>query len=186
MIHETGYWNRQFAEKHHIHSPNLSNFIINFLSQEKETFIYDLGCGLGDYLKDLKNSGYTKLLGVEVDPLIKHDDIQVRKFNLTESLVLNEKGNIISLEVGEHIPSNFQEIYLDNITKNCKKYLIISWAIRGQGGYGHVNELNNEEILPMIINRGFKLLEEETKKARLCVEPFCRYFSNTIFIFEKI
>jgi hypothetical protein len=68
----------------------------------------------------------------------------------------------------------------------CDEYLIFSWAIRGQGGQGHVNELNNNEILPLFLNKGFILLEKETESLRAQPEEYCRYFRNTLFVLKKI
>ena len=96
------------------------------------------------------------------------------------------KGNVISLEVGEHIPAEFMDIYLDNITNNCDNYLITSWAIRGQAGFGHVNCLDNHEIIPLIEKRGFKLMEKETEEVRNIDLSEAPWFKNTLFIFKKI
>jgi hypothetical protein len=61
----------------------------------------------------------------------------------------------------------------------------MSWAIRGQGGEGHFNELNNEEVIPMIETIGFKFLQEDSIMARKNIEDHCAYFRNTIMIFKR-
>ena len=100
-------------------------------------------------------------------------------------MIWKKKGIVISLEVGEHIPKQYQDIYLDNLDRHCEELLIISWAVRGQGGYGHFNELNNDEIIPEILKRGFVLLEEETKSIRDSVQSCCHYFKNTLMVFKR-
>jgi hypothetical protein len=186
MIHKTGYWLKENSKSHHIHSDNLSKWIINLLSEDKEHQIYDFGCGLGHYLNDLHINGFKKLKGIEADPMKTDYDFEILKLNLSEPINLEKKGIIICLEVGEHIPKEFQEILLNNIKNNCDKYLILSWAIRGQGGYGHFNELNNDEVLPLIKNLGFKYLEDLSNEVRLIPEDKCAYFRNTLMIFEKM
>lgn len=186
MIDKTGYWLKENSKSHHIHSENLSKWIINFLKDFKDHQIYDFGCGLGNYLNDLYNSGFKNLKGVEADPMKTDYEFEILKLNLSQPISLNKKGIVICLEVGEHIPKEYQENLLNNLKNNCDKYLILSWAIRGQGGYGHFNELNNDEILPLIENLGFKYLEDLSKEARLVPEDKCGYFRNTIMIFEKI
>jgi len=186
MIHKTGYWLKENSTSHHIHSDNLSNWIVNFLKDNKEHQIYDFGCGLGDYLKDLYKNGFKNLKGIEADPMKTDYEFEILKLNLSEPINFEKKGIIICLEVGEHIPKEYQEILLNNIKNNCDKYLILSWAIRGQGGYGHYNELNNDEILPLIENLGFKYLEDLSNEVRLVPENKCGYFRNTLMIFEKI
>jgi len=185
MIHETGYWSKENSITHHIHSPNLSNWICNFLKDYKNYQIYDFGCGLGDYLNDLYSKGFKKLKGVEMEPMKTDYDFEILKLNLSQPLELDEKGIIICLEVGEHIPKEYQENLLNNLSNNCNKYLILSWAIKGQGGYGHFNEMDNHEILPLIENLGFKYLKDESNESRLVPEDNCSYFRNTLMIFEK-
>ena len=62
---------------------------------------------------------------------------------------------ILSLEVGEHIPKEFESAFIQNLTRNAKKGIIISWAIKGQGGYGHFNEQNNKYIKNLLYKFGF-------------------------------
>jgi hypothetical protein len=186
MIHKTGFWDSNQAQQFHIHSPKVSEWISNFLSKNKDNLIYDLGCGMGDYLNDFYQKEYKNLIGVEGDPIKKYNHLNIVQKNLTEPLDFNQLGNVITLEVGEHIPPQFQNIFIDNVTNLCNNYLIFSWAVRGQGGYGHVNELNNDEILPLFLNKGFEYLEEETKDLRNQPEDYCRYFRNTLFVLKKI
>lgn len=186
LLHETGYWYANTAVNNHIHSPKLSNWIINFLDKEKDKFVYDFGCGMGYYLNDLNNNGFTKLVGVEGEPIPNNYSFSIIGKNLSEPFNLGEKGNVIFLEVGEHIPKQYQDTVIDNVTNHCSDYLIMSWAVRGQDGLGHFNELNNDEVIPEFEKRGFKFLENETKDARQNVDDHCSYFVNTIMIFKKI
>ncbi len=186
MIHNTGYWAKEQAPKYHIHSENLSKWICNFLNDHKDHQIYDFGCGLGNYLNDLYNQGFAHLTGIEADPIDTKRQFEILQLNLTESITLDRKGIIICLEVGEHIPKQYQNVFLQNLKNNCDKYLICSWAVRGQGGYGHVNELNNDEIIPLIENLGFTYLKELSMDARLVPEDKCAYFRNTVMVFENI
>ena len=105
--------------------------------------------------------------------------------DLTLPFELKEKGSVISLEVGEHIPKEYMDIYLDNITNFCEKTLIISWAVRGQAGFGHVNCLNNEEVIPLIEQRGFCFRKDLSEEARKVVGDNTPWFKNTILIFER-
>ena len=186
MIHNTGYWLKENSVSHHIHSENLSNWISNFLNDYKEHQIYDFGCGLGNYLNDLHNRGFKNITGVEADPMKTDYEFNILKLNLAQPIVLDKKGIVVCLEVGEHIPKEYQQILLNNLKNNCDKYLILSWAVRGQGGYGHFNELNNDEVLPLIEDLGFRYLKALSEEARLVPEDKCSYFRNTIMVFEKL
>ena len=185
-IANTGFWNGETAHNHHVHSENLSQWIYDFCIKKKIQSVTDFGCGLGEYLAKLSPI-VNNAIGVEgsipkqakFEYIIEGDlttDLKSKAF--TSDLV-------ISLEVGEHIPAEFMGVYLDNITNHSAKYLITSWAVRGQAGFGHVNCLDNAEIIPEFEKRGFKLLEKETEKARLVIEDKAHWFRNTLFIFKN-
>jgi SAM-dependent methyltransferase len=185
-IANTGFWNGETAHNHHVHSENLSQWIYDFCIKKKIQSVTDFGCGLGEYLAKLSPI-VNNAIGVEgsipkqakFEYIIEGDlttDLKSKAF--TSDLV-------ISLEVGEHIPAEFMGVYLDNITNHSAKYLITSWAVRGQAGFGHVNCLDNSEIIPEFEKRGFKLLEKETEKARLVIEDKAHWFRNTLFIFKN-
>ena len=186
-ITETGYWNGETAHIHHVHCKELSKWICSFFDKRlsKEEHIRDFGCGLGNYLKDLQDFGFKVLTGFEADiPKQKVFDNIIQQ-DLTIPFETFSQGHVISLEVGEHIPKEFQDIYLDNITNACNTYLITSWAIRGQAGFGHVNCLDNHEIIPEIERRGFKLLKQETEEVRNIDLSEAPWFKNTLFIFKR-
>ncbi|KAL3864729.1 hypothetical protein ACJMK2_006386 [Sinanodonta woodiana] len=46
---------------------------------------------------------------------------------------------VISLEVAEHIPREFENVYISNINRHAREGLVLSWAVPGQGGYAHIN-----------------------------------------------
>jgi len=185
-IAETGYWNSEIAHHYHRHCKELSKWICDFLKDCKNSPIIDFGCGLGNYLKDLENAGFRHLVGFEGNiPNQKvFNDIVQRDLTIPFESTL--KGIVISLEVGEHIPAEFMDIYLNNICNACDNYLIVSWAIRGQCGFGHVNCLNNNEIIPEFTKRGFKLLNEVTNNVRNINLDETPWFKDTLLIFEKM
>jgi group I intron endonuclease len=187
-ISETGYWNGETAHIHHVHCKELSKWICEFLKENVSKFdqITDQGCGLGNYLKDLEDYGFDNLLGYEADiPKNKVFD-NIRKQDLTKLIESGVSGTVISLEVGEHIPKEHMNTYLSNITNFCNKYLITSWAIRGQEGFGHVNCLDNHEVIPLIEAKGFKLMEKETEEVRNIDLSEAPWFKNTLLIFKRV
>jgi len=62
---------------------------------------------------------------------------------------------IISLEVAEHIPKEYETIYIDNIVRHCKEGIIISWAVPGQGGLAHINNRPLEYVIDLMKFHGF-------------------------------
>jgi SAM-dependent methyltransferase len=192
-IASTGYWDGNNPE--HAMSEPLSNWIIEYLKDQKSNPIYDFGCGKGMYLAKLSKAGFTSLCGFEGDPPKNKVFENILKQDLTTPFVIPIRGNIISLEVAEHIPSHLTDIYLTNIYNACMKdgIFISSWAVRGQGGHGHCNELNNDEALKLIIAKGFKFLSQDTEAARKNISihqdipnGHLPWFKGTTLIFKKV
>jgi len=183
-ILKTGYWDKNLAKKHHAHSSNLSKWLANYLDKNKKTF--DFGCGIGSYLKDLQDIGFVDLTGFEGDVPDNKVFENIKQQDLSVPFDFDKKGNVIFLEVGEHIPAEHQNIVLDNVCNACDGKLVLSWAVRGQGGTGHVNELDNYEVIPEIQKRGFKFLPDKTKEVRaIFVDDPCPWFLGSIMIFER-
>lgn len=193
MINPRGYWRGADAHLHHGHSEELGTWIVNYLKEEKTTPIFDFGCGLGYYLSRLKEAGFEKLTGYEGE--IPHhgkflnifDNIKQHDLTFPLDYKTHEKGNIICLEVGEHIPGHFQHWFLENLTQICNNKLILSWAVRGQPGHGHFHCLNNEEVIISLEIRGFVYLKNDTISARSSiVSNITPWFKNTLMVFQKL
>ena len=185
-ITSTGYWVNPTLN-YHAHSPKLAKWISEFLENEKDIPVIDMGCGLGDYLVHLQNKGFKTLLGIEGEKSNKVNFKNIINQDLTVPFDLTKeyKGNVISLEVGEHIPKQYQKQYLDNLDRHCNNFLIMSWAIKNQPGLGHVNCMDNDEIIPIIENMGYNYLPVHSSDARINSDDFTPWFKNTILIFKK-
>lgn len=183
-INENGFWENESGVGH-VHDTRLSEELIKFLKEKDLENVVDFGCGMGDYARKIINSNIlceaydgnpntellTKGLGKVLD--------------LSTEFDLNKKFDcVISLEVGEHIPKYHEQTFINNICKHTNKFLIISWAVEGQGGDGHVNCQNNEYIIDEITKKGFSYDEKNTTRLRSSVSN-ATWFKNTIMIFEK-
>lgn len=184
MISESGIWGEEEAE-HHQHSEALAKFFIAYF--DKETRVYDFGCGLGYYVKHLNDARFLAW-GVEgailkgcliPSKVIQHDLTQPFTFN-------NRQGNVICLEVGEHIPPQFEQQFLNSITAACSCKLVMSWALPLQGGLGHVNCQPQEYIIAEVCRRGFAYKEDLTLQVRETIEDNCDWFRMTLLIFERV
>ena len=193
MIKETGYWTSDDTKAIHGHDPRLSNWILNYLQDDKYKQLIDFGCGFGDYLKNLHNNGFTNLHGFEGE-VRKGSPNFVDSWDLTNPIknyknydnLKNNAYNTICWEVGEHIPKQYESIFLDNITSLTINKIILSWAIIGQLGDGHVNCMNNDEVISKMNELGFDYLEDDSVSARNSVSPeIASWFLKTIMIFKK-
>ena len=90
---------------------------------------------------------------------------------------------MISLEVGEHLPPQFEDIFLKNLDRHNSKGIILSWAIEGQGGFGHFNEKSNDYIKQKMhtLNYYNDLNAENTFRASAKLP----HFKNTLMVFRK-
>lgn len=177
----TGYWSNH---SEHIHSPNLANFIAGFLDKNKS--LHDFGCGNGFYLARLNEAGFSDLQGYEGNPCTNSLYPNIKKQDLSESFVVERKGNVVCLEVAEHIPREYEQTFLSNITNACDGYLVFSWAIRGQGGTCHVNCRNNDEVHSYLIDLGFTYHDDLTQQGRNLIEDHCSWFRDTLMVFSNI
>lgn len=183
MISQTGYWS---VQEYHTHktSENLAKFLASYL--DKTSPVIDFGCGNGYYLSHLHKEGFTDLTGIDGFKPKNAFFEGIEELDLTKPIFLATRGQVISLEVGEHIPADYEEEFLENITVNCNSKLVMSWAIKGQPGIGHVNCQNNDYIIDQITKRGFTYNEELSKQVRKSIEEETYWFRNTLMIFNKI
>jgi SAM-dependent methyltransferase len=190
VVGPTGAWGGASAWEHHSWSPQLASFIGDLLRGQEDAPVYDFGCGLGHYLAALEPRGFKQLIGIEKDPP-ENSVLDWSKYlwqDLTKPFEFEKRGNVLFLEVAEHVPAFFEDVMLDNVTGavglGC--FLVMSWAVRGQGGDGHVNELDAYEVLPRIFRRGFEIDAEATRKARACITQSCWWFKQSLFVFKRV
>lgn len=185
MIGETGIWSQDLADSVHYraHSNTLLKFMADFF--DKGETVIDFGCGDAFYVAELEKQGFD-VLGIEGEKLNNFKTNEILVADLTHPLTLGMTGNVISLEVIEHIPEQFEQIFLDTITSHCKSKLIFSWALPGQPGEGHVNCKPKEYAISEIEKRGFKFLIVKTAEARMKIEENCDWFRRTLLIFERV
>ena len=177
---KTGYWSSE-QRKTHITNNNLKKYLLVYYKKHNAKKVLDLGCGMGGYIKFLKNNNINTV-GVDNCDICKN----IEKHDLTKPYY-NPSDYVQSFEVGEHIPKKYESIFIKNICNNANKGIIMSWALPGQGGDGHVNEKSTKYIIKKIENHGFKLNREKTKEIRqnINISPYFLYFRHNLLIFDK-
>lgn len=125
------------------------------------------------------------LKGFEGDPIKNKFFDNVVKQDLTKPFSIENKGISLCFEVAEHIPNKYQDIFLKNITDACDDKIIMSWAIRGQPGDGHINCMDNHEVIDIMDSLGFLYLQDDSENARSINFTNAPWFKNTLFLFKR-
>lgn len=183
-IHANGYWEGLQVSSQHAHDSSLAVSLTNFFKTENVNSLVDFGCGMGDYVKTFQKN-HINAIGFDGNP-----NTPELTNNLCEVLDLSVPTKfdepfdwVMSLEVGEHLPNQFEDIFIQNLHNNNKYGIVLSWAIKGQCGDGHVNEQNNDYIKSKICELGYiNDIESENKLRR---DSTLFWFKNTIMVFRK-
>ena len=80
----------------------------------------------------------------------------VRFFDLTLPLSLPKADWVLSLEVGEHMQPEWEQMYLRNLHVHQCRGIIGSWAALGQVGTKHVNNHGRDYILERLAQLGYE------------------------------
>lgn len=183
LLDNTGSWAIKDMNEHAF-DPNLALEITKFVKTNRLKNCVDFGCGPGEYVKFLRSE---KIKCKGYDGNIHTEEITKGKckiLDLTSDFTLVNKFDcVISLEVGEHIPNELENKFISNICKHANKYIIISWGIPGQGGYGHINCQTNEYIKNRFKDFGFSSCDLIAEKFR--EESILSWFKNTIMVYKK-
>lgn len=182
MISSTGFWDDNHSNKHNF-DQLLCQGLIRFLKKENVTSAYDFGCGPGWYVKDILLNGID-IKGYDGNPNTPSlTDGVCNVLDLSIEHALPQRDWAISLEVGEHIPKRFEEKFINNLHYHNTKGVILSWAVPGQGGHGHVNECSNEYIKGLFDKLGYTNDLEAEKELREASNDW--WFKDTIMVFRK-
>lgn len=183
-INERGIWLGKLIFFKHFYDAQLSLTLLNFFKKEQAESVVDFGCGLGDYVRffqehELPTEGYD---GNPSTPELTQGRCGI--LDLSEPFDLHKQFDwVLSLEVGEHIPKKYEHIFIQNLIKHFKKGIVLSWAIKDLGGYGHVNEQNNDYIKNIFAQAGF--VNDINAENMLRESSTLPWFKKTIMVFRK-
>jgi hypothetical protein len=160
----------------------ISEIIKNIILNNKPSLVYDFGCGWGHYISNINDLGI-EAIGFEAYPDKRHYE-NIKKLDLSKPVLLERKADVsISLEVGEHIPVDFEQTFIDNVCNNTNDTIIFSWAVEGQKGDGHINCRNNDYIIEQVEKRGFQF-DDSILKIRHETNGLM-WFHNSLMLFNR-
>lgn len=185
---DSGIWPIETAMNAHVNCENLAHWLIHNIDPLQP--IYDLGCGKGFYLNKLDLAGFKFLKGFEgtegIGLISYFKNIVTKDITLPIRCVDSAKGTVLCFEVMEHIDQRYSDDVMNNIRRLCDTRLVLSWAIPGQGGIGHVNERDADYVIAYARKYGFVLHDELTLAARDRAGQEIGYFGKSIYVFTKV
>jgi SAM-dependent methyltransferase len=138
----------------------------------KESSIYEVGCGSGNFLLQLKNDGYKNLSGSDFSEKTtelakKKVDCDIHCLNLSKHSVIFDKKKdvVVCLEVLEHIGDDLT--VMNNIYHMLAKeglliasvpYSMKFWSMHDDFS-GHVRRYEPSELEEKLIKSGFSIVE---------------------------
>lgn len=179
-ISSRGFWLTD-TSKGHCFDEGLS-------AQLKDLFtghsVLDLGCGNGSYTRQFLSASIPCKCfdGNPNTKTISNNLCDVA--DLTKEQTFEVADWVLCLEVGEHIPQEYESTFLQNIINHSRKGIVLSWGVPGQPGDGHINCRPNEYVISSIEKHGYVLDEETSLKLRQSSELW--WFKNTILVFKKM
>ena len=161
------------------------------------TTVYDIGAGVGQFevfshgssVRTWAFDGGNNIETIEGmhTPLRKDPTYVVPKvcwIDASVPLTMEPKVWVLSIEVGEHIAKAREHIFLDNLVRLATRGVVLTWAIKGQGGHQHINEQNNEYIIQEMNKRGMRFDRAQSMRFRQSVSLW-NWLRNTIMVFHK-
>jgi len=150
--------------------------------------VLDVGAGSGQYGRYLLSRGFPAEHYSAIDGALNVEPFTsdfVRWADLTLPYERDEGPAdwVLSLEVGEHIPASFEKTYIGTLHRNNRCGLILSWAVPGQGGKGHINCLTNEEVQERFGALGYTFDAAFAEGVRAKAE--LSWFKNTFMLFRR-
>uniref|UniRef100_A0A7S0EH38 Methyltransferase type 11 domain-containing protein n=1 Tax=Hanusia phi TaxID=3032 RepID=A0A7S0EH38_9CRYP len=183
-------WPLTDAQVMHFHSSELAQALPKMLN--KALPVIDLGCGKAFYISKLSELGY-QVHGIEGTPGIEEIAYHrpILTADLSEPLSLDlPHGNVMSLEVAEHLAPDDEDVYLENIIKFCRSRLIVSWALPSAcapgRGHGHLNCRDNSYVIRKLFVHGFRFHASDTRWLRQVVKDSQAFwFKDTLMVFDR-
>lgn len=183
LVNEKGYWLDEDEAVHTV-CPGLRGALLDFFAEEGAgTTVADFGCGRGDYAAALAAAGFA-VRAYDGNPNVEAMSGGVGKpLDLSARVDVGPADWVMSFEVGEHLPREFEQVFLDNLARHARRGLIVSWAVPGQGGRGHFNERPLEYVRAEVARRGFAV--DEAASARLRGASTLSWFRRNIHVYRK-
>ncbi len=164
-----GAWNPEMYAQHLPEEIAFDQRLLNFTLQAcQPKKALDIGCGLGYFVKYLRDKSVDAwgIEGYDLGSIFKAPGYQIKQ-DITQPFDLKETYDLVMcLEVVEHIPREYENIFFDNIVRHTSKYLLFSGVTRQQET-SNVNESSESYWFSHLVRRGLSMRHVESVNARL-------------------
>ena len=89
---------------------------------------------------------------------------------------------VISLEVGEHIPVEYEGNFINNCDRCNRHGVIISWA-NTDDGWSHVNHKEIDEVVSIFKNMGYVYDNDVVNQLRKLI--VCDWYRDRLMVFRR-
>lgn len=111
--------------------------------------VVEMGAGCGCYTSALLSMGEV-LSNQAFDGVPSIDSLTnglVNHMDLSQPQSIPSHDWTLCMEVGEHVPVEFEDVFIDNVVQGIRKGVVLTWAPPGKGGHSHINERSNDYII---------------------------------------
>mmetsp|Transcript_37931 Transcript_37931/g.43312 ORF Transcript_37931/g.43312 Transcript_37931/m.43312 type:complete len:352 (-) Transcript_37931:136-1191(-) len=158
----------------------------NLITAENVTSINDFGAGVGQYKPEIVQRhpelDYHAYDGA--GNVYEYTDGNVDFVDLTFPIGLPKRDWVLSLEVGEHVSSMFEGVFIRNLHRHNTHGIILSWGILGQPGHSHVNNHSNDYIIAVFESLGYTYQKHWTDKFRNPNDNY-KWFTQSVMVFKR-
>jgi len=181
-IDGNGAWVGASAEGYHMHDAPFSEALVAFFRDRGASTVGDFGCGLGLYVRDLRDAGF-RSGGFDGNPATAEiTKGRCQQLDLSKEVDFGTRWDwVLSLEVAEHIPPEFEDTFVGNLDRHARAGLVLSWG--NQAGEGHVNNRARDEVERIFAARGFR--SEVPSAATLRGAARLPWLRNTVLVLVR-
>lgn len=181
-ISHCGIW-KNAAVSDYVFDVGLASSLVEFFKEQGGS-VLDIGCGAGNFTRAFKDADI-ECDGYDGAPnVVEMSNGLCGVMDFSVPVFLPSFDWVLCLEVGEHIPAEFEHDFIENLHRLNIRGVVLSWAVPGQGGVGHVNERSNDYIRNIFDRLGYwDCLDFEQQLRNSVTISF--WFRNTLMVFEK-
>jgi SAM-dependent methyltransferase len=179
LVSVTGGWNIDENTSYHL-DEKLSLGLLSFIGQDS---FLNIGAGKGHYEKFLKENGYHgHHYSLDAAPNVEQlTNGAVHYGDASTPFHLPKFDWVISIEVAEHVPPQYEDQLMLNFVNHARKGVIISWATPGQNGIGHFNEKTKADVKKLFQAHSFHFCDDLTEV--LSRNVYLGYIRRNLLVF---